>query len=124
MEEKETIIENLAQIKARNIKLSIDDFGTGYSSLSYLHSFPLDTLKIDRSFVSRMNADSENCEIVRTIINLAHSLGIDAIAEGVETTYQLEQLRKLGCKFAQGYFFAKPLDCQAAELLIASNPQW
>jgi diguanylate cyclase (GGDEF)-like protein/PAS domain S-box-containing protein len=124
MEEKETIIENLAQIKARNIKLSIDDFGTGYSSLSYLHSFPLDTFKIDRSFVSRMNADNENCEIVRTIINLAHSLGIDAIAEGVETTYQLEQLRKLGCKFAQGYFFAKPLDCQAAELLIASNPQW
>ncbi|AFZ35636.1 response regulator receiver modulated diguanylate cyclase/phosphodiesterase with PAS/PAC sensor(s) [Stanieria cyanosphaera PCC 7437] len=124
MEEKETIMENFAQIKARNIKLSIDDFGTGYSSLSYLHSFPLDTLKIDRSFVSRMNANQENCEIVRTIINLAHSLGIDAIAEGVETPYQLEQLRKLGCKFAQGYLFAQPLDTQAVELLIASNPKW
>jgi diguanylate cyclase (GGDEF)-like protein/PAS domain S-box-containing protein len=124
MEQEETTTKNLAQIQARKIQLSIDDFGTGYSSLSYLHSFPLDTLKIDRSFVSRMSADNENCEIVSTIINLAHSLRIDAIAEGVETAHQLAQLRKLGCEFAQGYFLAKPLDHQAAELLIASNPQW
>ena len=106
----------LTQLKAKNIRLSIDDFGTGYSSLSYLHRFPLDTLKIDRSFVSRLgtsedgNDGSQHLQIVRAIVTLAHNLGLEAIAEGVETAEQLAQLRDLGCELAQGYWFSKPLD--------------
>ena len=106
----------LTQLKAKNIRLSIDDFGTGYSSLSYLHRFPLDTLKIDRSFVSRLGASeegddgSQHLQIVRAIVTLAHNLGLEAIAEGVETAEQLAQLRELKCELAQGYWFSKPLD--------------
>jgi EAL domain-containing protein (putative c-di-GMP-specific phosphodiesterase class I) len=120
----ETTINNLSKIKERRIQLSIDDFGTGYSSLSYLHRFPIDTLKIDRSFVSKMNSDRENLEIVQTIITLAHALQIDVIAEGVETFAQFDRLKNLGCEFAQGYFFSKPIDYQSAESLIAQNLQW
>jgi diguanylate cyclase (GGDEF)-like protein/PAS domain S-box-containing protein len=120
----EKTIDTLAQIKERKIQLSIDDFGTGYSSLSYLHRFPIDTLKIDRSFVHRMSCDRDNFEIVQTIITLAHALQIDVIAEGVETIEQFDRLKTLGCEFAQGYFFSKPMDCQSAELSIANNLQW
>jgi len=114
----------LAQLKSRKIRLSIDDFGTGYSSLSYLHRFPLDTLKIDRSFVSRLGArengdgGEQPLQIVRAIVTLAHNLGLEAIAEGVETVEQLAQLRELECELAQGYLFFKPLDSNAiAEML-------
>jgi diguanylate cyclase (GGDEF)-like protein len=109
----------LAQLKARKIRLSIDDFGTGYSSLSYLHRFPLDTLKIDRSFVSRLGAiengegGGQPLQIVRAIVTLAGNLGLEAIAEGVETAEQLAQLRELGCEHAQGYLFSKPLESAA-----------
>ena len=109
----------LAELKNRNIRLSIDDFGTGYSSLSYLHRFPLDTLKIDRSFVSRLGAvengdgGGQPLQIVRAIVTLAHNLGLNAIAEGVETAEQLAQLRELDCELAQGYWFSKPLDRDA-----------
>ncbi len=115
----------LAQLKDRNIRLSIDDFGTGYSSLSYLHRFPLDTLKIDRSFVSRLGAiengddGGQPLQIVRAIVTLAHNLGLNAIAEGVETAEQLAQLRELDCELAQGYWFSKPLDSSTVtEILI------
>uniref|UniRef100_UPI00187E9A5C EAL domain-containing protein n=1 Tax=Tychonema sp. LEGE 06208 TaxID=1828663 RepID=UPI00187E9A5C len=115
----------LSQLKGRNIRLSIDDFGTGYSSLSYLHRFPLDTLKIDRSFVSRLGAlengdgGGQPLQIVRAIVTLAHNLGLNAIAEGVETAQQLVQLRELGCELAQGYWFSKPLDSVTmTEILI------
>ncbi|MEG5234610.1 EAL domain-containing protein [Microcoleus sp. AT9b-C3] len=115
----------LAELKGRNIRLSIDDFGTGYSSLSYLHRFPLDTLKIDRSFVSRLGAvengddGGQPLQIVRAIVTLAHNLGLNAIAEGVETGEQLAQLRELDCELAQGYWFSKPLDSSAVtEMLI------
>ncbi len=117
-------INMLNQIRARKIQLSMDDFGKGYSSLSYLHRFPINTLKIDRSFVSQMNSDPENFEIVRTIITLAHTLRMDVIAEGVETAEQFTQLRTLKCEQAQGYFFSKPLDCFSAESIIAAHPQW
>jgi diguanylate cyclase (GGDEF)-like protein/PAS domain S-box-containing protein len=120
----ETTLDTLSQIKNRKIQLSIDDFGTGYSSLSYLHRFPIDSLKIDRSFVHRMSCDRENFEIVQTIITLAHALEIDVIAEGVETTEQFDRLKNLGCEFAQGYFFSKPMDSKSAELSIANNLQW
>jgi diguanylate cyclase (GGDEF)-like protein/PAS domain S-box-containing protein len=119
------IVENLSsastmlsQLKARNIQLSIDDFGTGYSSLSYLHRFPLDTLKIDRSFVSPLGAGGGGggrpLQIVRAIVTLAHNLGLDATAEGVETKEQVQELQELECEHAQGYFFSKPLDSEAA----------
>jgi diguanylate cyclase (GGDEF)-like protein/PAS domain S-box-containing protein len=111
----------LQEIQARQIELSIDDFGTGYSSLSYLHRFPIDTIKIDRSFIMSMDEDKENLEIVKTIITLAKSLNMEAIAEGVETQPQLTLLQQLGCEFGQGYFFAKPLGTDAAEAFLRST---
>ncbi|WP_072013821.1 GGDEF domain-containing response regulator [Myxosarcina sp. GI1] len=114
----EVIQNNFAEIRKRKIKLSIDDFGTGYSCLSYLHRLPIDNLKIDRSFIDGINTDRENLEIVKTIITLAHTLGMDAIAEGIETAEQAEKLKTLGCEMAQGYFFAKPLSTQEIELKL------
>ncbi len=118
MDNVETATEMLKQLRALGLKLSIDDFGTGYSSLSYLHRFPVNTLKIDRSFVTRMTDNNENLEIVRTIITLAQTLGMDVVAEGVETKEQLTMLRDLGCENGQGYFFSKPVDAKGAEKII------
>jgi diguanylate cyclase (GGDEF)-like protein/PAS domain S-box-containing protein len=109
MENVEAAIAMMEQLRKLGIELSIDDFGTGYSSLSYLHRFPISTLKIDRSFVSRMTVNNENAEIVRTIIMLARSLKMDVVAEGVETAEQLAQLKALDCEYGQGYYFSKPL---------------
>src|SRR5919199_323726 len=114
----------LQQLKTLGVQLSIDDFGTGYSSLARLHQLPIDTLKIDRSFVSRMGDDGESLEIVRAIMNLAHTLEMDVIAEGVETQEQLVQLRSLQCEYGQGYFFSKPVDRLSAGQLIAAELQW
>ena len=114
----------LEQLRTRQIKLSIDDFGTGYSSLSYLHRFPVDNLKIDRSFINRIGNDRENQDIVEAIVNLAETLGMSAIAEGIETVQQLKLLRELGCHEGQGYFFAKPLSAEDARAFIEQNPQW
>ena len=107
----------LRQLKALGIKLSIDDFGTGYSSLSYLHRLPIDTLKIDRSFVNHVDCDPEKIEIIRTIVALAWNLGMDIVAEGVETKKQMFQLQALRCDYGQGYFFSKPLAASAAKVL-------
>ena len=114
----------LEQLKVLKIQLCIDDFGTGYSSLSRLHQFPINTLKIDRSFVSEMTDNGENAEIVQAIITLAHNLGMDVIAEGIETAEQLAQLRMLQCEHGQGYFFSRPLNSKTAEMLMATAPQW
>jgi diguanylate cyclase (GGDEF)-like protein/PAS domain S-box-containing protein len=113
----------LEQLRALGVELSIDDFGTGYSSLSYLHRLPIDTLKIDRSFVSHIVESNENKEIVRTIIMLAQNLGMGVIAEGVETRGQVELLRELNCQSGQGYLFAKPLDADSATVLIERMAQ-
>ncbi|HVF57367.1 MAG TPA: EAL domain-containing protein [Pyrinomonadaceae bacterium] len=121
MENIETATELLRQLRALGVQLSIDDFGTGYSSLSYLHRFPINTLKIDRSFVTRMTENNENMEIVRTIIVLAQNLGMDVVAEGVETNDQLALLRKLGCENGQGYFFSKPVNNEGAEKIICET---
>jgi diguanylate cyclase (GGDEF)-like protein/PAS domain S-box-containing protein len=121
MENIETATEMLRQMRELGVQLAIDDFGTGYSSLSYLHRFPIDTLKIDRSFVTRMTENSENMEIVRTIVVLAQNLGMDVVAEGVETNEQLVLLQKLGCENGQGYFFSKPVDHTGAEKIIAET---
>ncbi|MFL6337180.1 MAG: putative bifunctional diguanylate cyclase/phosphodiesterase [Pyrinomonadaceae bacterium] len=121
MENIDTATEMLRQLRGLGVQLAIDDFGTGYSSLSYLHRFPIDTLKIDRSFVTRMSENNENTEIVRTIIVLAQNLGMDVVAEGVETNEQLVLLQKLGCENGQGYFFSKPVNSDGAEKIIAET---
>jgi EAL domain-containing protein (putative c-di-GMP-specific phosphodiesterase class I) len=115
MGQPETAAQKLVQIKKRGINVSMDDFGTGYSSLSYLHQFPFNVLKIDRSFVGRMGVSGGNCEIVSTIISLAHNLGMKVVAEGVETAEQAARLRELGCEYAQGFYFARPLRAADAE---------
>lgn len=116
--------EILQELKTLGVKLSIDDFGTGYSSLARLHQLPIDTLKIDRSFVSRMGNEGESLEIIRAIMMLAHSLEMDVIAEGVETQEQLSRLRSLNCEYGQGYFFSRPVDSKRAEELLAAQLQW
>jgi diguanylate cyclase (GGDEF)-like protein/PAS domain S-box-containing protein len=116
-------IEMLQEIKSLGISLAIDDFGTGYSSLSYLHRFPLDTLKIDRSFISGIGA-GEDTEIARTILPMALNLHLDVIAEGIETIEQLVLLKKLHCKYGQGYYFSKPLSAKEAGSLLAEQPTW
>ncbi len=120
----EAAISMLKQLKMLGVQLSIDDFGTGYSSLSYLHRFPIDTLKVDRSFVSTMEDGSENGEIVRTIISLAKTLGMNVVAEGIETVHQVHQLRILDCEYGQGYLFARPLPMDEAEALIEDRSRW
>ncbi|MFB2833231.1 EAL domain-containing protein [Floridanema evergladense] len=124
MQDVEKTIASILRLKALKLRFSIDDFGTGYSSLSYLHRFPVDTLKVDRSFVSRMEDSSENLAIVQTVIMLSHKLGMDVTAEGVEKASQMQILRELGCEYGQGYYFAKPLNSEAATALLAEQPQW
>jgi diguanylate cyclase (GGDEF)-like protein len=121
MDNAETADSILKQLKERQIQLCIDDFGTGYSSLSYLHRFPVDTLKVDRSFVNLIQTDNQNAAIVQAIVTLAHQLGMDVVAEGVETIEQLEYLKASGCEFAQGYYFAKPLPSDLADAAIARH---
>jgi EAL domain-containing protein (putative c-di-GMP-specific phosphodiesterase class I) len=116
--------EMLQQIKSLGVRLAIDDFGTGYSSLSYLHRFPLDTLKIDRSFISGAAEGSEGMEIARTIMPMAKNLRLDVVAEGVETIEQVGFLRRLQCKYAQGYYFSKPLAPEEVPPLLAEEPSW
>jgi len=114
----------LKRLKALGVQLSIDDFGTGYSSLGYLHRFPVNTLKIDQSFVGRIGEAAENIEIVRTIVSLAENMGMDVVAEGVETLSQLSQLRTLSCKYGQGYLFSRPVDAETVTTLISKKPHW
>ncbi len=118
----EATIAVLEQLKARGLQLSIDDFGTGYSSLSYLHRLPLDNLKVDRSFVNQMQAGTRNYRIIETIATLSRQLGLQAVAEGIETPAQLVGLRQLGYQFGQGYLMARPLGVQAATALLAQQP--
>jgi EAL domain-containing protein (putative c-di-GMP-specific phosphodiesterase class I) len=112
----------LLELKKREIHLCIDDFGTGYSSLSRLHHFPISTLKIDRSFVSRIGALGENSEIVQAIVTLAQTLSMDVVAEGIELSEQVSPLIALQCEYGQGYFFSKPVDSDAARALLMA--QW
>ncbi len=114
----------LRQLRALGVESSIDDFGTGYSSLSYLHHFPSTTLKVDRTFISRMGGADENGEIVRTILLLARNLGMRVVAEGVETEAQLAQLRALSCDYGQGYLFSKAVNAAAiGRLLSEASPE-
>ena len=121
MQDAERAGRVLSDLKALGIRLSIDDFGVGYSSLSRLRRFPVDTLKIDRVFVSAMEDDRESREIVRAIITLAQTLGLKVVAEGTETQSQIDQLRDLGCDMAQGYFFSRPCDVASASKLLSAT---
>ncbi|NCJ07252.1 EAL domain-containing protein [Synechococcales cyanobacterium C] len=118
MEHADSVAEKLMAIKALGISLGIDDFGTGYSSLNYLNQFPVDMLKIDRSFVRKMG-QNESLEIVKTIVNLAHNLRMGVVAEGVETEEQMARLLAMNCDYAQGYLFSKPLKSRNAQQLLA-----
>ncbi|MEA5510714.1 EAL domain-containing protein [Crocosphaera sp. UHCC 0190] len=109
----------LTELKKRSIDICLDDFGTGYSSLSYLHRFPVDTLKIDRSFVNCIGKPEEKLEIIQSIITLAHNLNMDVVAEGIETQAQLDYLRSLDCDLGQGYFFNRPLPPEEAIKLLS-----
>lgn len=121
MENAESATAMLLQLQALGIRFSIDDFGTGYSSLAYLYRFPIHTLKIDRSFINKLDSDSEQLEIVRTIVTLACNLGMDVVAEGVETVKHLAQLKALNCEYGQGYFFSKPVDSHTATALLTNK---
>jgi diguanylate cyclase (GGDEF)-like protein/PAS domain S-box-containing protein len=124
MENAERGAAVLQELKGLKVRLHLDDFGTGYSSLSYLHQLPLDALKIDRSFVSKIGKEEGKFEIVRTILKLGQSLGMDLIAEGLETPEQLVRLRALDCHYGQGYYFSKPLSASEAEHFFREAPPW
>jgi diguanylate cyclase (GGDEF)-like protein/PAS domain S-box-containing protein len=123
IEHPDTAAAILEQLRSQQIQLCIDDFGTGYCSLNYLHRFPLNMLKIDRSFVSCLGVEQARSAIVQTIIALAHNLGMEVVAEGIETAEQLAQLRALKCEFGQGYLFSKPVNTETATALIRDFPQ-
>ena len=124
MDNAEAAIQMLKQIKETGVQVSIDDFGTGYSSLSYLHRFPIDQLKVDRSFVSAMEENTENGEIVRTVIALAKALGLKVVAEGIESIHQFHQLRILGCEYGQGFLFSKPLPVPEIQRILHDGTRW
>ena len=121
MSDAEEAVQMLRQLKATGVRLSVDDFGTGYSSLSYLKRFPLDALKIDRSFVRDAVTDPDDATLTQTIINLGHSMRLRVVAEGVETAGQLEFLRLHGCDEMQGYYFARPLAAEDCTRLLVEG---
>jgi diguanylate cyclase (GGDEF)-like protein len=121
MGDVEAAIDLMLKLKSLDLKLAIDDFGTGYSSLSYLHRFPMDTLKVDKSFVGRLEKSNEDRAIINTILTLGQKLGMEVVAEGVETAAQVAMLRQEGCDYGQGYFFAKPLPVAEALALIQQH---
>lgn len=114
----DTTIDVLSQLHRLGVSLHMDDFGTGYSSLNYLHSFPFDVLKIDRSFIARMTEGIQPLQIVRTIIDLARALGMDIVAEGIETCEEFNLLHRMGCRYGQGFLFARLLQSQEITALL------
>lgn len=124
MQDETTSLAILSQLRQLGIRLAIDDFGTGYSSLSYLKRFPVDVLKIDRSFIEGLGQSASDREIVRTVIQFAKALALKVTGEGIETVEQLQQLRALGCDQGQGYYFSKPLPGEAVAELLELPPPW
>jgi EAL domain-containing protein (putative c-di-GMP-specific phosphodiesterase class I) len=115
------VLDILGQLKRLGARLAIDDFGTGYSSLSYLHRFPVDILKIDRSFVERLSHTSDSAELARTVVRLGQSLQLQTVAEGVEDSTQFLALRRMGCDIGQGYYFGRPMESQDMERLLGEE---
>jgi diguanylate cyclase (GGDEF)-like protein/PAS domain S-box-containing protein len=124
MDKHPNVAQTMTELRAMGVRIDLDDFGTGYSSLSYLHQFPIDTLKIDRSFIQRLGATDDAQEIVNTILALASSLDMEVVAEGVETEQQLEQLRKMRCAYAQGYHLSRPVEAVQFEALVGTRRSW
>ena len=114
-------LEQLVRLKALGVTLAIDDFGTGYSSLAYLRRFPMDVLKVDRSFVDRLGGDDEDRALVRTIVRLGQSLGMRTVAEGIENDLQLRALQEMGCDFGQGYHLSRPLPVADAAAILETG---
>ncbi len=121
MENHASIMAVLVELKELGVRLHMDDFGTGYSSLSYLQRFPLDVLKIDRAFMSNLEANVRYDAVVRAIVTLAHNLNMEVIAEGIETSEQLSQIVALDCDYGQGYLFSKPLGAAEAAAMIGKK---
>lgn len=124
MDNPDAASQVLTALRDRNIQLAIDDFGTGYSSLSYLHRFPVDILKVDRSFINRIEDQDNGLRIVEATLAMAHSLGMQVVAEGVETEAQAMQLQQMGCEYAQGYLFSRPLAAEPAAELLTQAPDF
>ena len=124
MEDVKATVGQLEALKKLGVQLAVDDFGTGYSSLSYLEKFPLDILKIDRAFVNRIGERGERLAIVQAICNLGYALGMRVTAEGLETGVQVSQLRRIGCKAGQGFYFSRPVPADEMTALLDRNPQW
>ncbi|MEA5471396.1 putative bifunctional diguanylate cyclase/phosphodiesterase [Spirulina sp. 06S082] len=122
--DNQTALTLLRSLRDRNIQICLDDFGTGYSSLSYLHRFPINALKIDKSFINRWSDSHPSLGLVPVIINIARTMKLDTVAEGIETREQFEGLKNLDCNFGQGYFFARPLNAMQATELLKSSPRW
>ncbi len=123
LNDADSATETLRRLKSLGVRIALDDFGTGYSSLSYLRRFPVDTLKVDRSFVGRLGQEAEDTAIVQTVITLAKTLGLEVVAEGVERVDQLAQLREMECDLAQGYYFARPIASESMPALLAGDTQ-
>jgi EAL domain-containing protein (putative c-di-GMP-specific phosphodiesterase class I) len=123
MDSVESSIGLLQRLRELGVELHMDNFGSGYSSLSYLPRFPLQAIKVDRTFVHRMGARRTDLQIVRSIVDLAEHLGLAVIAEGIEVPSQRERLIAFGCEFGQGFLFAKPLEPEAARALIEASNQ-
>ena len=124
MDDVDRSIERLRELRGLGVRLAVDDFGTGYSSLNYLKRLPLDTLKIDRSFVSGLGSEPHDSSIVTAVVALAAALGLQTLAEGVETPEHLAMLRDLGCHLAQGYYFSRPVAADAVTALLEASPHW
>jgi diguanylate cyclase (GGDEF)-like protein/PAS domain S-box-containing protein len=121
LDDSEIVLDILQQLKRLGVRLAIDDFGTGYSSLSYLHRFPVDVLKIDRSFVERLSHASDNAELARTVVRLGQSLQLQTVAEGVEDSAQFLTLRRMGCDIGQGFYFGRPMVGEEMERLLSDE---
>jgi diguanylate cyclase (GGDEF)-like protein/PAS domain S-box-containing protein len=124
MDKQPHVADTMTELRAMGVRIDLDDFGTGYSSLSYLHQYPIDTLKIDRSFVAHMGVTEEGLQIVNTILSLAKSLDMEVVAEGVETAEQLASLRRLHCGFAQGYHLSRPVEAARFQALLTEHKSW
>jgi EAL domain-containing protein (putative c-di-GMP-specific phosphodiesterase class I) len=121
VEDSESMTIMLSKLRELGIQVQIDDFGTGYSTLSYLHTLPIDTLKIDRSFISRLEIDGSGSDIVQTILSMAHNLGMKVVAEGIETEDQLSKLKAMNCEYVQGFLFSKPVGSLEAGALLGKS---
>jgi EAL domain-containing protein (putative c-di-GMP-specific phosphodiesterase class I) len=122
MDRSEAGLKALADLRALGVRLVLDDFGTGWSSLSYLRQLPLDTIKIDRSFVTELDDADRNVAIVQAVLSLAHGLGVNVVAEGIETPLQARRLRELGCDLGQGYAWSRPLAPERIEAILSTGP--